>query len=119
MTEQARQGDILFIKIDHIPEGLDEIKSGIIARGEITDHMHKIKKKVGLFFKASKNMSENHNVIGYVQTPQGMVTEVVHDEHAPVTLDKDSSYLVKQQREHVPSSNLDRYTPPKVKRVQD
>ena len=120
MIDQARQGDILFIKIDHVPENLLQVKSGVIAEGEITGHMHRLKKRVGTLFKATKNESENHNIIGYVQTPKGMVSEIIHDEHKSVKLDKDSTYLVKQQREHVPSDNLDRFVaPPKVHRVQD
>ena len=74
----------------------------------------------GTFYIAPQTQRDSGgNVLGYVMTPEKQNTTVVHDEHKPIPLDKDSVYEVVQQREHVPSKELYRYEPPKVERVRD
>lgn len=38
----ARQGDLLFLAIDHLPEGLTLQADNIIVRGEATGHAHQL-----------------------------------------------------------------------------
>ncbi len=74
--KQIRQGDVLFEKIESLPEGLKE-KDKVIALGEVTGHSHRFE-------------SENVNVFAdksgqqfcQLQKP----AECVHEEHKNVTI---------------------------------
>ncbi len=90
-----RQGDIYFVKLDREPE-LDEakpIKSGIIARGEETGHMHRV---------SSSSLAEGAALFAsggsmFLRTADSGAT-IVHDEHGPIQLPK-GTYAVVNQKE--------------------
>ncbi len=117
---QVRQGDILFTLVarkDHAFLQLQE--DNIVAHGEITGHKHVLDKPAQLYVRPQTQRDNDFgdNRIGYVIAEQA--TKVVHDEHAQVKLKK-GVYEVTQQREYTASNDVhERYTPPKVTRVQD
>jgi len=89
---QFRQGDILFTQIPSLPEGLTLRKSQVVAEGEVTGHSHRL---------ASGRV---------LSTAQGMLfleiltaTQVVHQEHGPLTLSP-GYYQVTRQREYSPEA---------------
>lgn len=97
----ARQGDILFVKIDKLPKGLKKTMDGIVAHGEVTGHAHRV--------------AENENV-ALLETEQGdkfvqadADWQIVHDEHGPITLEK-GVWEARRQRE---------YSPEAIRRVAD
>lgn len=87
---QHRQGDILFTKVDKIPENYREGQdNNVIARGEVSGHKHQLLK--GTFYRKSgweKNSryDETELPIGFCAVT--VPTQVIHDEHDPVELDE-------------------------------
>jgi hypothetical protein len=83
-----RQGDLLITKIDSLPTGLKEIPSGIVLRGEVTGHAHRLvdgdvfSDKNGLLYLAVANIGQ-----------------LVHEEHKPIKLSK-GLYKIVRQREY-------------------
>lgn len=86
--ETYRQGDLLFRRVDTLPNDLLEVTDKIILRGESTGHAHKIQK--GRLFKDKNEMM-------FLSIPYFGV--VVHEEHNPIKLPK-GSYAVIRQREY-------------------
>ncbi len=90
-----RQGDIYFVKLDREPE-LDEakpIKTGIIARGEESGHMHRL--SATSLAEGSALLSAGGSM--FLRTAESGAT-IVHDEHGPIQLPK-GTYAVVNQRE--------------------
>lgn len=83
-----RQGDILFKKIDTLPNSLTEKPDKVVAEGELTGHAHLLMN--GALFEVIN--SEDL----YIQA--GESTKIIHDEHLPIKLEQ-GSYQVIQQRE--------------------
>jgi hypothetical protein len=91
-----RQGDILFAEVskeefDRMPRYAQEKRneSGVIATGETTGHMHRLTGDGTLFGMTDQMM----------WIVAGDETVVVHDEHAPIQLEK-GYYKVIRQREY-------------------
>lgn len=86
-----RQGDLLIVKVEKIPEGALKQKNRILAEGEATGHMHQLdkgevyEKKGTLYFKAA----------------HGEVLTLNHPEHKAITFDQ-GEYKVIRQREYEP-----------------
>lgn len=86
-----RQGDLLIVKINAIPEGAIKQKNRILAEGEATGHMHELdtgevyEKDGTLYFKVEENGTTTLN----------------HPEHKAVTFDP-GTYKVIRQREYEP-----------------
>ena len=86
-----RQGDLLIIRIDNIPQDVTRQASRILAEGEATGHMHELDKgevyeKDGtLYFKVEENNTITLN----------------HPEHKAVTFEP-GTYKVIRQREYEP-----------------
>jgi uncharacterized protein involved in type VI secretion and phage assembly len=90
-----RQGDLFFEPVDLILsewEREKKNKNGIIREGEATGHHHRL---------ADPSMAEvfrpDWGVPIVVTGAQGAT--VVHDEHAPITLEPNTTYRVKVARE--------------------
>lgn len=89
----ARQGDLLFVKKDELPEGAKPAEEGpILAHGEVTGHKH---------------VAEGANV-AVLDVPEGSKHVEAkepwtarHDEHDPVFLDK-GIWEIRRQREYFP-----------------
>jgi hypothetical protein len=83
---QTRQGDLLIRKVSGIPKG-KLISDGVLLRGEVTGHSHRIvggkviQAKEDLFFEVTKK------------------AELVHEEHKTIEF-KPGKYAVIRQREY-------------------
>ena len=88
-----RQGDLLFVQVTNIPTEAIEQKDGIIAKGEITGHMHRIQQQ-------QKAMLMIAAGIAYIKALQE--TEIVHEEHNTIILPP-GEWEVRRQQEYEPS----------------
>lgn len=90
-----RQGDVLLTKIEELPEGLTQHHSPVIAEGEATGHQHSL--------VAGKVLQDAQGSL-YLAVYQS--TQVVHQEHYPISLEP-GYYRVIRQREYV-APDIDR-----------
>ncbi len=89
-----RQGDIFFVKLEQEPdfERGTPVKTGVIARGEETGHMHRVS-------PASLADGATLALLGgsmYLRSPEAGAT-IVHDEHGPIQLPVGVYAVVNQQ----------------------
>ena len=90
-----RQGDVLLVPVDEIPEGAKRLrpKRVILAEGEVTGHVHElVGGKVDLFEKAEV-------VFAKIMT----APQLQHAEHATQTIEP-GIYRVVRQREYSPEA---------------
>jgi len=91
-----RQGDVLIIPITKIPKKLIPVapEQGrlVLAHGEVTGHHHSVPASAG-------TLSLNEGGVMFLTIDQ--LTEVRHQEHAPIALEP-GSYKVVRQREYSP-----------------
>ena len=93
MKEMKRQGDLLFVSIDKIPNTAKKAKSGILAHGEVTGHKHEVSlDDCDVFVDEKGNM--------FLEAKSDCA--VTHDTHAPVEIEKNSTMEVFRQREYDP-----------------
>jgi hypothetical protein len=92
----ARQGDVLFRKIDSIPPGTHkERATGHILEGEATGHIHRI---------AELDRAEVLEVgEGLFLSVGEAGVSIVHDEHKTINLPS-GNYEVTRQREYAPDA---------------
>jgi hypothetical protein len=90
MTNLARQGDILLRRISRMPANVTEVRDNVLARGEVTGHSHRI---------VGAKVFRNGNQQLLVEVPEAAT--LVHEEHAPISLDA-GIYEVVRQREYDP-----------------
>jgi hypothetical protein len=101
MVMMWRHGDVMIATVDSLPATAKLRPDVILARGEITGHMHRVE---------SASTAELWELDGQVYIKVVADTaRIVHEEHKPVTLPR-GLYRVWQQRE---------YTPQKVRPVYD
>ena len=93
MLEIHRQGDLLFIPIDKIPEDAKTKEDGVIAEGEATGHKHQIRSSREAVLKLAVG-------IAYLQCLQK--THVDHQEHGTTVLPAGVNFRVQRQREYEP-----------------
>ena len=107
VSKMARQGDLLFIRVEKTPENLQQTQDQILAHGEITGHAHKVVTPgVQVFdFKGVVNQQTLRSKFLKSETP----IHIQHEEHGPIVLDS-GNWEVLRQRE---------YTPEGIKKVQD
>ena len=86
-----RQGDLLIIKVDKIPEGTVKQKSRILAEGEATGHMHEL--DLGEVY-------EKEGVL-YFSVETGSISTLNHPEHKAIEFEP-GEYKVIRQREYEP-----------------
>jgi len=88
-----RQGDLLIVKIDRIPEDALSRESRVLAEGEATGHMHEL------------DSGEVYGRDGmlYFKVAEGGSATLKHPEHKPVEFDE-GSYRVVRQREYEPKA---------------
>lgn len=72
-----QQGDVLFVKVDEIPESKKK-NDNIVAEGEVTGHMHRV------LGEDTKVMVDSEGNL-FVDAPSG--TEVTHDEHGSIDVE--------------------------------
>ncbi|MBA7614267.1 hypothetical protein ES703_21530 [subsurface metagenome] len=119
IDKHYRPGDILFIKIDKLPDiKLKKRKGNMILKGELSGHAHRLRGNVkilevaeriannpngvwdGRIFIANVNINRvepNNQVIGYaiVDAP----AELTHEEHPTITIPA-GKYEIRRQREY-------------------
>ena len=83
-----RQGDVLIQEVSEIPKGLKRIKDGIVLRGEVTGHAHRL--QGGELFGKDGSMFMN------IPSP----ALLVHEEHKTIKLPV-GKYAVIRQREYL------------------
>jgi hypothetical protein len=89
----ARQGDILFIKIEALPENLKKVQDRIVAHGEITGHAHRVPDMDGVA------VLENEQGDKFINATTDWT--ITHDEHGPILLEE-GIWEARRQREYTP-----------------
>ena len=93
MQVHYRQGDLLFIRQDARPDvDLTARQGDVIVMGEATGHAHRLREG---------NILQTPDGTLYLDVTQ--TTQVVHEEHGPITLDP-GLWLVVRQREYTPEA---------------
>ena len=87
--KQARQGDLLIIRVSEVPKDVKMSTDKILALGESTGHMHQTQNS--LVFRNADN-----RVVQYLEIVDPDI--IMHEEHAPIDLDS-GNYQVVRQRE--------------------
>lgn len=92
---QHRQGDLLFVRQEALPvdTALKQRPTNVILEGETTGHAHRLAAGAVLDAPDGQIWLE-------VKAPK---TQVVHEEHGPITLDQ-GAWLVVRQREYAPEA---------------
>ncbi len=84
-----RQGDLLIVKVEKIPETAVRRDARILAEGEATGHMHEL--DLGEVYEKGDTL--------YFRVPEGKPATLNHPEHGPVTFEP-GEYKVIRQREY-------------------
>jgi hypothetical protein len=96
-----RQGDVMFIPCDNIPQGTKRA-NGTVAYGEVTGHSHRLADLAtadvfecgdGLYVRVSEDGISINGQPG---------CSFIHEEHGPINLPP-GSYKVGMQREYSPA----------------
>jgi hypothetical protein len=89
-----RQGDIYFVKLDRDFDTKEAVtvKDGVIARGEMTGHSHRVSQSS---LAAGAALYHFGRAL-YLRAEKAGAT-VVHDEHGPIELPAGSYAVVNQQ----------------------
>jgi hypothetical protein len=96
--EMYRQGDVLLVAADCLPEGAEEIEPGeriVLAYGEVTGHAHAVATLNALMYAVGETR--------YLQVSEEGA-ELVHEEHATIAL-QPGVYRIVHQREYIPDSS--------------
>ncbi|KKT85058.1 MAG: hypothetical protein UW82_C0004G0064 [candidate division WWE3 bacterium GW2011_GWC2_44_9] len=87
-----RQGDLLIVSVESIPEGAKKLGHKILAEGEATGHLHELDS--GELYKKNENL--------YFRVSDEPAT-LMHPEHAPLAF-VPGVYQVIRQREYEPKA---------------
>lgn len=97
MKNIFRQGDILFVEMEKLPElHSKEVAEFVIAEGEVSGHKHKL-----TIERPKTKVRISSDSKGYYLDVSGDEASVVHEDHATITL-KPGKYHVYRQREYDP-----------------
>jgi len=105
---QARQGDVFLEKVSNMPSGAVEVKPDagdvVLAYGEVTGHKHRIRA-----FMDTGALPARLFDVGDMRFLDVMeTTALVHEEHAPVSLEpgiyRVSKHGIGTQREYSPEA---------------
>ncbi len=93
-----RQGDVLLIQIEGLPEDARETKPDeehriVLAYGEVTGHAHAVSTAQADLYEAGQDR--------FLKIQSG--ASLVHEEHSTIMLDP-GTYKIVRQREYVPQS---------------
>lgn len=110
MNAMYRQGDVLIIAIDTIPEGATEIPRGhrgvVLAEGEVTGHAHRIPSRSASLYRDESdarylrvmgpaprkverviiNQDGDERVVTVLESVPGTTVDLLHEEHSAVSL---------------------------------
>jgi hypothetical protein len=101
-----RQGDILLVPVENVPDGLTEVprEDGkiVLAEGEATGHLHAIDAPEATFLAKDLDSPEDRYLViaeAEAITAEAAGVELTHPEHDTVTL-APGAYEVRRQREY-------------------
>lgn len=102
----VRQGDVLVLATDHIPDGTKPVKRDagriVLAYGEVTGHAHAIHDRhATLTALADSDTDINDRFLEIVGSP----AQLRHEEHSTIELPP-GTYITRRQREYAPEANL-------------
>lgn len=100
VKNQARQGDLLFIRLKELPKGLKQAKDTVLAYGEVTGHHH---------VAEGTNVCVMEDSQGHKYVSAGDAWTATHQEHAHISFEN-GLWEVRRQRE---------YQPEEIRNVQD
>lgn len=86
---QARQGDLLIVKVHALPADCIKRSHRVLAEGELTGHKHEL--DLGQVYEREGTI--------FFHVPQELNAILRHDEHGPITL-MPGFYRVIRQREY-------------------
>jgi hypothetical protein len=87
----VRQGDLLIVKVDELPENSVLQNHRVLAEGEATGHKHELD---------SGELYEKEGTL-FFRVPEDQKTTLTHQEHGPITFIS-GIYKVIRQREYEP-----------------
>jgi hypothetical protein len=94
MNVMYRQGDVLLIRQEHLPDGAKELQREpsriVLAYGEATGHAHVVSAELSRAFALADGTR-------FIQTKEG--ASLTHEEHAPIDM-APGVYRVVLQREY-------------------
>ena|SRR3990167_6405558 len=91
---QCRQGDLYFVRVDSVPDDAVPVDDNILAHGEATGHAHRVVQDPNVLVRSLAG-------IMYVHALDRGEAQIVHEEHAPITLPP-GNWKVIRQREYTP-----------------
>lgn len=106
------QGDVMFVRVDELPEGLEEIQpegNHIIVTHSETGHHHVMERADAKMYRKPDLPNEILECFITVNKPTALKHLRSFDTHAPIQF-KPGNYRVRRQRE---------YTPEGFRRVED
>ena len=89
-----RQGDLLIVRVNNIPEGAEKQDHRVLAEGEATGHMHELD---------SGTLYEKDGTLYFSVTEKEKKSTLNHQEHAALTF-APGKYKVIRQREYSPEN---------------
>jgi len=89
-----RQGDLLFKRVDKIPNGIFPSRSNIILRGESTGHSHRIENGQVFNVFLGRRIIRRDEI--FIRADKG--ARIIHEEHGILLLEP-AFYVVTRQRE--------------------
>ncbi len=104
-TGKYRQGDVLFVRVESIPEGGKKRENGTAAYGEVTGHSHRLQEAnlaTATVFECGKDLFLHVTDLGISIEGDPGVT-FIHEEHGPISL-APGSYEIVIQREYSPEA---------------
>jgi hypothetical protein len=90
-----RQGDVLFIRTDTVPEEASEDKTMVIVEGEATGPAHRL--------RAGRGVQLLRTLAGIAYVKAAYEAYVDHEEHETITLPP-GNWEARRQREYTPAS---------------
>jgi len=100
-----RQGDVLLVQVDELPEGLTKVKRHggriVLAEGETTGHAHAIADRGADLYElvTPGDVAEMRERFLRVEAEAGV--ELAHDEHTTLSVPP-GNYRAVRQREYAP-----------------
>ena len=86
-----RQGDLLIVRVNSIPNQMSIKSDRVLAEGEVTGHFHEL--DLGEVYEKGDTL--------FFRVPENQVATLNHPEHGPATFES-GEYQVIRQREYVP-----------------
>jgi hypothetical protein len=108
-----RQGDILLVPVEKVPDGLSEVprEDGkiVLAEGEATGHLHAIEDEKATFLAKDPDSPMDRYLV--VKEAEAIAAEaagvaLTHPEHDTVTLEP-GAYEVRRQQEYSQAGGID------------